>query len=303
MKLNVMVQATLVAFCLGLAGLPLLLAQIPPAAQHRAPLSKKPTIVPEAQLRLQHQKYWTEQRKDFKALTNDSWAYEEWTGDDAPYAAVRAQVERVFLRGTQPQAIAAKYETAAKAEPNNSLAQFGWAYAVRQAVRSDASLKSPDSLRYAAELALAEAPAPHTYNYDRLRYLIWIQGGGGAPSHFLKAMAYRLLARDPHDFPVLLGLAAIYTQNRDKEAQRKGYALIQQMTRNYPNKPEVYDMLGCWYYTQYMFYRDPRNYRLAMSTYQKALGLYPASSARREGLPQVMAFLTTRFHQISAGGP
>ena len=244
------------------------------------------------------------QRKDFKALTDDTWAHEQWTSNDAPYVLVRSQIERAFARDEQPQLLVARYEAAAKSEPNNPLVQFGWAYTVRLATKSPSfHVEDTQDLLASVSVALAETPSPHTYAYDHLRYLIWLQWGGGGASHFLKDMAYRLLAKNPKDFPILMGLAGIYTQNRDAMAQQKGYALIQKMIKDYPNKPEVYDLLGCWYYFQYLSYRDPINYHLAMNTYQKALGMYPPQSTRREGLRQAMAFLTTRYHQMNAGGP
>lgn len=304
MKSTMTVQAVLLALCLDLSGLPYLSAQTPTTAQNGMHPFYKPSSVPPALKRLQDPKYWVGQKKASDALMDHTWVHEPWTGNDAPYVAVRNQVEQAFARGAQPSGLVTKYETAAKSKSNNPLAQFGWAYAVRLATKSPALHgENTQDLLNSVNAALAEAPSPHTYAYDHLRYLIWLQWGSGVASHALKDMAYRLLAKDPHDFPVLMGLAGIYTQNRDKVAQQKGYVLIQKMIMDYPGRPEVYDMLGCWYYTQYMFYHDPRNYHLAMTSYQKALGMYPPQSARRGGLPQVMAFLTTRYHQISAGRP
>jgi tetratricopeptide (TPR) repeat protein len=300
MKSNTMARVVLVAFCLGVSGLPFLSIQAAPKSNNG---EYKPPILPPAIKRMQAPNFWKGQREEFKALTNDTWADEQWTGNDEPYITVRTQIEQAFDRNAQPKAVVTQYEESAKREPNNPLSQFGWAYAVRLATKSPSFLVDNTSdLLTSVNIALAEAPSPHTYNYDRLRYLIWLQWGNGAASHFLKNMAYRLLQRNPKDFPVLQGLASIYTQNEDKGAQKTGFSLIQKLIRNYPSKPEVYDMLGGWYYTQYMFYHNPKNYHLAMSNYQKALGMYPAASPRRAGLPEVMDFLTQRYHQISAGG-
>ena len=303
MKSTMIVKAVLVALCLGLSGLPLLMAQNPQKNHHGMhPFYKPPTVPPKIQA-LRDPKYWAEQRKEVKALTNDAWVYEQWTGDDGPYAAARLNIDHA-LATTPPQALVARYAAHAKSRPNDPLAQFSWAYTVHDAIKS-ASFPAQDAenTRFAAQLALAEAPFPRTYNYARLRYLIWIQGGGGGPSHFLKGMAYRLLQKDPNDFPVLSGLIQIYSANHDKAAQQQGYALIQKTIKKYPGNPQVYDLLGGWYYFQYLSYHNPSDYRSAMASYQKALGMYPPQSARRGGLPQVMAFLTTRYHQISAGGP
>lgn len=301
MKSITAIQTGLIAFCLGLSGQPLLLAQAAPKASTGMHPYYKPPTVPPAIQRLRDPKYWAEQREEFKALTNDAWAQEQWTGNDAPYAVMRSRIESAVAAGQPPVALVSQYAGQAKKEPNNALAQFSWAYAVRLATKAAPASKAMSDLLFAACVAIAETPPPHTYNYDRLRYLLWIQDGGGAPSHFLKDMSYRLLQRDPKDFPVLLGQSLIYTQNRDKADQQTGYALIQKMIKQYPGKPEVYDVLGCWYYTQYMFYHNPKNYHLAMSNYQRAIGMYPAASPRRAGLPNVMATLTQRYRQLNGG--
>ncbi len=286
-------------FPFSLAGLGFLAFLIAPLPA----LSKKPMFptlpLPGPPPPLQDHKYWQEQGKEFAALTNEKWAFERWTGNDAPYAAARARVEREANSGLPPLTLVARYQSRAKAEPNNSLAQFSWAYAVRFADKVLPASKTVSDLRFAAELGLAEAPQPRTYNYDRLHYLLRIQGGGGGGSHFLKNLASRLLAKDPQDFPVLLYQSLIYTQNRDPADRQHGYTLIQGMIKKYPNKPEVYDALGCWYYTEYLFVHNKPDYDQAMAYYQKALNMYPAKSARRDTLPGVMAFLTKRYHQIS----
>lgn len=248
---------------------------------------------------VQDRKYWTEQRKEFQALTNKSWAFEDWTGNDAPYAAARAEIERAAAAGKLPLTLASQYEPQAKKEPNNPLAQFRWAYAVWTAGRSQSTARPTPNVRFAAELAIAEAPQPHTYNYDRLHYMIWIQSVGGGSSYYLRDLSVRLLKKDPNDFLAYLGQALIYTQHHYKEPNPQGYVLIQALLKKYPNRPEAYDALGCWYYSQYMFYHNSKNYPLAITYYQKAVDMYPMKSARRADLPHLMDFLTERYHQIS----
>lgn len=292
----------LLSLGLSLVGLVALCPTPTHSAQNQKPVFPKAPITGKLAPPPKGRGYWEQQKKISDALGNDAWVYTEWTRNDGPYAATRAQIERAFSTGTQPQVTVSQYEAAAKREPNNAFAQFAWAYAVRLATKSPSfHISNVQDLVFSANVALAEAPSPHTYDYDRLRYLLWIQFGGGGASHFLKGMAVRLLQKDPHDFPVLLDQTLIYTQNRDKAARHRGYALIQRLIHQYPGKPDVYDALGCWYYTEYMFEHDPKNYRLAISTYQKALAMYPTDSVRRGQLPAVMAELTRRFHQISGG--
>lgn len=269
----------------------------PAGSQNKRPIFPsigKPGEIPQ----LNDPKYWAEQRKEADALTNIQWVNEQWTGDDAPYAAVRLQIERAVDNGERPSALVEQYANQAKSDPNDPLAQFAWACAASRAVKLAPPSKAMSDLRFAAELALAEAPQPHTYNYDRLRYLIWIQGAGGLSSYYLRNLGDRLLKRNPQDFSVQMAQCIIYTQNPSLAIQQHGYNLIQQMIKKYPTKPEAYDMLGCWYGTQYLCYHSPTDYQQATVNYQKALDRYPTNSARRADLPNVIAYLTTRYHQI-----
>ena len=279
----------------------LLAAQIlfaaPVSTPHKMhPDFKAPTVPPTLQ-QLRDPKYRAEQKREVEALTNNAWIHQPWTGDDAPYAAARAKIDREI--GTlPPQAVVGQYAAPAKLRPQDSLAQFAWAYAVCKAVHL-ASFAGPqtETTRFAAELAISEAPFPRTYNYARLHYLITLQGTPG--SHYLKGLAYRLLQKDPSDYAVLTGLISLDSLNNDKASQKEGYALIQKLIKKSPDKPEVYDMLGAWYYFQYLSYEHKPDYQAAMTNYRKALAMYPATAARKAALPQVMAFLTTRYHQIS----
>jgi tetratricopeptide (TPR) repeat protein len=112
-------------------------------------------------------------------------------------------------------------------------------------------------------------------------------------------MASRLLDKKPKDFQILIGQAGIYLQSRNLSSRKHGYDLIQQLIKMYPSRPKVYFMLGTWYYEEYMFEHHPSDYNQAMSTYQKALAMYPAHSLWWNKIADLMAFLTMRYHQIS----
>lgn len=261
-------------------------------------INKSPTVSPTLQ-QLRDSKYRAEQKREVDALINNAWIHQPWTGDDTPYAAARAKIDQE-LNTLSPQTVVTKYAAPAKLRPQDPLAQFAWAYTVYKAVHL-ASFAGPqtENMRFAAELAISEAPFPQTYNYARLHFLMYLQSPGGGSGHFLKPMAYRLLQKDSGDYAVLTGLISLDSLNNDKASQKEGYTLIQKLLKKYPDKPEVYDMLGAWYYFQYLSYEHKPDYQAAMANYRKALAMYPATAARKAALPQVMAFLTTRYHQIS----
>lgn len=244
-------------------------------------------------------KEWADRKKISDALSNNAWLNESWTGNDAPYATLRTQIERAFGTMT-PQTLVAQYTPAAKARPDDPLAQFAWAYAVHKAITSaNYTVQNADDVRFAAEVALAETPFPRTYNFARLRFLITLQSPAGGGYHTLIGTAQRLLKKDANDFPVMMGLIALNSQNSDPAAQEAAYALIQKSIKQYPNKPQVYDMLGGWYYAQYILYHHTRDYHISLDNYQRAMNMYPMTASRRSALPQVMDFLTRRYHQIS----
>lgn len=243
--------------------------------------------------------YWQEQKKEVDALTNNTWIREQWTGNDAPFAAARAQIEKAENAGQSPLSIVTRMSAQAKDNPNDTLMQFAWAYAVHLAFKTMPTTKAVYDLLFPAELAIARAPQPHTYNYNRLHYLLWLDNAGGLPSYHLKDFGNRLLQKDPHDFPVLMDQVVIYTQNEDNTKKQTGYNLIQDMIKKYPSRPQNYDLLGFWYSNQYLCYHDPINYRQSINYYQKALEMYPRNSGRRADLPAVISDLTERYHQIS----
>ncbi len=292
-------QLSLLTFCVGATQIPMAWGQSAGNKKHSPQPQSIPSSMGYTKLSL---KEWKERKKISDALSNNSWLNESWTGDDAPYVAIRAQIEHAFNTAT-PQALVAQYAPAAKARPNDPLAQFAWAYAVHKAVTSaQYAVENADDVRFAAEVALAEAPFPRTYNFARLRFLITLQSPAGGGYHTLIGTAQRLLKKDPNDFPVMMGLIALNSQNSDPSAQKLAYALIQKAIKQYPSKPQVYDLLGGWHYAQYILYHNPHDYRLSLDNYQKAMNMYPMTASRRSAIPQVMDFLTRRYHQISNGG-
>jgi len=289
-------QLSLLALCLGATQVPIALGQN--VGNTKRPLQSAPMPSSMGSTKLTH-KEWSDRKKISDALSNNAWLNERWTGNDAPYAALRAQVERAFDTMT-PQALVAQYAPAAKARPNDPIAQFAWGYAVHKAITSaNYTVQNADDVRFAAEVALAETPFPQTYNFARLRFLIALQSPAGGGYHTLIGTAKRLLQKDANDFPVMMGLIALNSQNSDSAAQKAAYALIQKAIKQYPNKPQVYDMLGGWYYAQYILYHHPRDYHLSLDNYQRAMNMYPMTASRRSALPQVMDFLTRRYHQIN----
>lgn len=251
---------------------------------------------------LQDPAYWAEQKRSSDAICNTTWANKPWTGNDAPYAAARAEIEQAFARGTKPETLVSQYETTAKRQPNNPLAQFSWGYALRLACKTPGYARATDQnyLNF-VNTAIAEAPSANTYNYDRLRYLLWMQQGGGMASHYLKNLSVRLLQKDPQDFPIRMGQALIYTESDNQAERRHGYALIQGLIKQYPTKPELYDTLAGWYDWEFTHKHNKTDYDNAIAYYQKAMSMYPKDSLRRAQIPAVIQLVNRQRNYFKNG--
>ena len=289
-------QLALLALCLAATQIPVALGQ---TAANKARVSQVPSTSSSMSSTQLAYKQWEERQKIGKALTNNAWLHESWTGNNAPYAAIRAQIDRAFDI-TSPKALVTRYAQAAKARPDDPLALFAWGYAVHKAITSSQfPPKDVETTLLAAEVALGEAPFPNTYDAARLRFMLILQGPFGDAYGNLIGTARRLLQTNPDDFPVKMGLIGFLSHSRDPSAQKEGYSLIQTVIKQDPNQPQGYDLLGGWHYVQYLMYHKPANYQSSMDNYQKAMNLYPMTASRRSALPQIMDFLTRRYHQIS----
>jgi len=285
--------------CLGCVALGVVASALPILAQSPKRVFPMADIKKSAQ---QDTKYWASQKIIFQALNNYSWASKPWTGNDAPYAAARTEIEQAFAHGTKPETLVSQYESIAKHQPNNPVVQFSWGYAVRLADKSPGYARATDqNYLLSVNTAIAEVPSPHTYNYDRLRYLLWMQEFGGMASHYLKNLSVRLLKKDPQDFPIRMGQALIYSQNENEADRRHGYILIQGLIKQYPNKPELYDALACWYDTEYIFKHDNKEYESTLAYYRKAMSMYPKESLRKAQIPAVIELVNRQRNYFKNG--
>lgn len=132
------------------------------------------------------------------------WAAEAWTGDDAPYRAARAAIDQAANSKDTLAAAFAHNKAAALKDPNNPLAVFRWGYAAYLFTKKQTRLEGFKTLEGLHD-AFEDAPSPHAYDYDRLRFLVeeWYTSNREAT-----ALGQRLLTVNKDDYDVEYRLAA-----------------------------------------------------------------------------------------------
>lgn len=227
-------------------------------------------------------------RRADKAVMQYGWMTEKWTGNNAPYAAMRAKLKREFAVSTAPQTLVAKYARRAAKSPNSALAQYAWADSVLLAGGSPAYVyPHVVGVLGPVTLALAEAPAPHTYDYDRIRARIVFSGMWGA-ARSLFPMYERILVKNPRDFPILYARAYVYATSLRAPERKLGFNLIQHLRNEFPSAPEYFDLLGNYYYYTAVCEGNVSDYDKFIVLLTKAMSAYPPNSPRGRELPALM---------------
>ncbi len=134
-----------------------------------------------------------------------NWVNEQWTGDDRPFQKIEANVDAAPNSEQEAGRLAAQYRLKAIAAPKDARATFAWAYAVMKYIHIAPLSTETRIMSYRVREALDQPPSPHSYTYDRLRFLLSYD-----KSHIM-GLGERLLKQNPADHAVKLQLVYIYT--------------------------------------------------------------------------------------------
>jgi tetratricopeptide (TPR) repeat protein len=206
------------------------------------------------------------------AVLSRSWESDEWTGDDRPFAATRASIDRLFKVTTNTEFYVDKFQRLAESNPRNGLYQFQWAYsAFCQNLKPHPIARDTTSI----SLALANAVQPHTYNYARLRLLFLDPQIGD------KALLERLLAVDPNDPFVEGNYATVLLDARDLPDENKAVEIEQKVVYSKQDLPASCWVLA-WIYASVGFLQhNDGDYRQAIFLNEQFLALTPTDDWRR----------------------
>lgn len=155
---------------------------------------------------------------DASVSTNYNFVSEAWSGNNQPYRLIRIRVNHLLRAGENVEGLLSNAKKVALRNPNNSEAQFLWAYLAYQAKEAGVkrALKIPDregqqialltamrKLDY-VRVALADVPQPHAYDYSRIRFLVGANTDQATEQ--IKPLGVRLIHHDPTDSEVISAL-------------------------------------------------------------------------------------------------
>ena len=206
-----------------------------------------------------------------RLLHNWEWTKEAWTGSDAPYMAIRQNVDRAIAPRTLAAAtdLIERYKAEASRNSKDPKAQFRWAYAV---IRAAKKAYFPDANDAAAcSYALEGAVSPRNYEYARIRFLTAMQWG---PYSALKGLGYRLTKRDPTDLKVRYDFARLLVYGTNQE-QQQALIYARGFVQKFPEWAGSYSLLGTVH--QELFFRSRKlsDGDKAIANYQKTIRMVP----------------------------
>jgi len=197
-------------------------------------------------------------------MPSTAWVSMKWTGDNRKYHDVRIQIDQLAIQGKlTPEALRTYYGSFLQ-NPRDPLVLFRWAYADNLAIRLKPDLPQHVS---PGDGAFEACPNPRTYDYDRTRLLLNWPGN----ESLLLPLAKRLLAHDPKDYPLQYNLATLSSGTDAPTEKAAAVRRAERLLSQYPNKPEIYGLLGGIYCDHWVFKKDPADGRKAIFYYQKYL--------------------------------
>ena len=196
------------------------LASVPPSAQEHEKIFKK-------------LRDWEE--------PSYAWTLKSWQKDDAPYLAIRQNIDLLAKQDRLRDKIAT-YAQQAKASPQDPKLQFRWAYAVWVAKKwltdHDAQTRSLGN----PQRALRAAHFPETFQYARLLFLTEAFNPTLTLPALMELPGSKIYARDPKDLEVKYFCARTFGKSAGSEPRKqKALQLLHELQRANPK-----DMRYLW---------------------------------------------------------
>lgn len=215
------------------------------------------------------------------------WVEEDWTGDDALYQKLRADIDRSKRNGDLTTETISKYKNIHQKKTNDPVSLFRWAYASFQATQSNPPAAQKQVV---APYDFDEAPSPHTYEYDRLRFLVWAHYNSDV---HLQTVGERLLNHKPHDNDVKYYLIQCYKPWRSTLEKQKAVSLAQDLVHVAPSRPGSYSALGGVYFNSWMVSHEKEDAEKAVLAYRHYLRVAPQNYAWRRQAESIIQYITS----------
>jgi len=223
-----------------------------------------------------------------------AWLNQPWSGDDSPYAELRAKLDKAESAGTLP-ALVDSSEVAYRAAPKSLTVQFVYFYALIlnhwEGDTRYTTAQQTDIDNFSAELF--KLTYPHTYNYTRLSILGTCLAGLDVN---LYPFLLRLAAKDSGDliakFDIPVTLASTDKTPLQLLAIREANALVSE----YPNVAVVRTAQGFAYYRRWLATKDPDLAQMTINSYRAYLSLASPNGRFRPVAEHIIQL-------VQSGGP
>ena len=219
------------------------------------------------------------------------WIEEKWNGDEAAYQKLRTTIEKNKKDDKLTSDVIEKYKLLHEKKRTDPIALYQWGYASFEATQSNppifqAQLVSPT--------AFEEAPSPHTYQYDRLRFLVWVHY---SPHARFQTIGERLLRHTSDDNDVRYYLIQCYEPEHSEQEKQKAISVAQDLIHSAPHRPGSYSALAGIYFRLWMVNHQTEDGNKAVTTYQEYLRIAPKNYAWRRQAENIIGYI--RSHQAT----
>ena len=222
------------------------------------------------------QKASLKQSAPFRLPAQFAWTTEAWTADEKPYQAERIAIAIAQRQGKNMLALAKQYGAAAKAKPkSDALAVFRWGYAAWLAYDYGNGNNTPAAYElFDANKALETTPSPHSYQYDRLRFLIEACANS---QRGVKGLGERLLKRNLNDFDVVFYQIGMTYGSLSEADNQRALELSKMLIQKYPNNSTGYERAGTTYQGLWWGHHKKPDAQTAIDYFRKGKALLPAN--------------------------
>jgi hypothetical protein len=202
-----------------------------------------------------------------------------WTGDDAPYAELRQEIDHVGTDSKQLLQLLNGYAAKFTAAPKDPVEFFARNYAAYKLLTLNANVDKLNIQKFMGAdfliIAKHEMAIPHTYNYARLLFL---GGTYNWANYKLLPLGARLLDYDPNDVDVALSYAACLGVSRVQGDRDQAQKIASRLRTLYPSDPRIYNLLGIISYWNAFWTHDRTQASYCISNWQRALSLTAPNS-------------------------
>ncbi len=218
-----------------------------------------------------------------------TWGTETWSDNNKSYIAARKVIDNDFSHDRVTLTYLSDLEASWERNESDPLRVFRWAYAHHRA----RGLHPPLLLNiFFPDSFFNQAPAPHSYQYTRVRFLSKMDFGRYRE---LMPVGQRLLKKDPNDFDVEYAYANCFGESLSPEQKIAALAYADQLIQKYPAKPSVYAVKGGVYLSYWIDHRNRQDAVKAIKWYQQYLKLAPANYEWRKHAESTIALLQSHM--------